>query len=178
MTESQLNIDLLEKAYKAGKKIVSNYRVFVSDVDTPVSLYNKLNKYYEDCFLFESVLGGENLGRYSFIGSAALHSYKSYHSENKDPYTDLKNIVSNYSNNGCEDLSANLDFFHQGLVGFFGFESMQRIEPCLKLQSSRLPESFFYVVGNLIVFDHVSQKLYLINNICLRDCSEKDLKRK
>ena len=172
MTQFQLSIDTLKHAYNSGKQIISNYRVFVSDVDTPVSLYNKLNKYYDDCFLFESVLGGENLGRYSFIGSAALDTYFTYQSEMKNPYDDLKDIVNNYSNNSTEDISSTLDFFHQGMVGFFGFESMQRIEPCLELQSSHLPESFFYLVGNLIIFDHVSQKLYLINNICLRNIQD------
>ena len=97
MTQFQLSIDKLKQAYNSGKQIISNYRVFVSDVDTPVSLYNKLNKYYDDCFLFESVLGGENLGRYSFIGSAALDTHLSFQSSEQNPYDNLENIVIVYS---------------------------------------------------------------------------------
>ena len=158
-------------------KIISNSRTFISDVDTPVSLYNKLSKHYSDCFLFESVLGGENLGRYSFIGCSALDTFISFKNKSKypnnssNPYEQIKNFLNEFATNLEDNVSVtnDLEFFHQGLVGFMSFESMQRIEPCLDLQESHLPESFFYLAGNLIVFDHVSQKLYVVNNILLED---------
>ena len=43
----------------------------LADMDTPLSLYLKLaNKPYS--YLFESVVGGERFGRYSFIGLPSL----------------------------------------------------------------------------------------------------------
>ncbi len=42
-------------------------RVLLADIETPLSAYRKIRGYGE-AFLFESVEGGEHLGRYSFVG--------------------------------------------------------------------------------------------------------------
>ncbi|MCA9098471.1 MAG: anthranilate synthase component I, partial [Planctomycetaceae bacterium] len=48
--------------------IVPVYRKLVSDTLTPVSAYCKIAQ-GDHSFLFESVIGGEKIGRYSFVGS-------------------------------------------------------------------------------------------------------------
>jgi len=45
-----------------------------ADLLTPVSAYLKLSQGQTYSFLFESVAGGEKLGRYSFLGSGELIS--------------------------------------------------------------------------------------------------------
>jgi anthranilate synthase component 1 len=48
--------------------LVPVYRQLLADTLTPVSAYCKLQ--WGPCsFLFESVVGGEKVGRYSFLGS-------------------------------------------------------------------------------------------------------------
>src|SRR5579859_5057847 len=48
--------------------LVPVYRQLVSDTLTPVSAYCRIQQ--GDCgFLFESVVGGERIGRYSFLGA-------------------------------------------------------------------------------------------------------------
>src|SRR5436190_18868567 len=42
-------------------------RRLLADIETPLSAYRKIRGQYES-FLFESVEGGEHLGRYSFVG--------------------------------------------------------------------------------------------------------------
>ena len=44
------------------------HRELPSDLDTPVSVYLKLARTGSPSFLLESVTGGEQVGRYSFIG--------------------------------------------------------------------------------------------------------------
>src|SRR5205085_6988908 len=53
----------------AGKSdLVPVYRQLVSDTLTPVSAYCRIQE-GECAFLFESVIGGERIGRYSFLGA-------------------------------------------------------------------------------------------------------------
>src|SRR5881628_3095175 len=42
-------------------------RTLLADIETPLSAYRKIRGQGES-FLFESVEGGEHLGRYSFVG--------------------------------------------------------------------------------------------------------------
>ena len=44
------------------------YREFAADLETPVSVYIKLMSAVGPSFLLESVEGGEQVGRYSFVG--------------------------------------------------------------------------------------------------------------
>src|SRR3989442_6633546 len=48
--------------------VVPIYRQLIGDTLTPVSAFCKIQE-GEWSFLFESVVGGERLGRYSFLGS-------------------------------------------------------------------------------------------------------------
>src|SRR5579872_4935768 len=52
----------------AGGDLVPVYRQLVSDTLTPVSAYCRIQQ-GACAFLFESVIGGERVGRYSFLGS-------------------------------------------------------------------------------------------------------------
>lgn len=48
------------------KKIHTRYLELVNDVDTPISIFSKIKSKYQDCFLFESVIKAQQVGRYSF----------------------------------------------------------------------------------------------------------------
>src|SRR5579859_1526277 len=48
--------------------LVPVYRALPADLETPVSVYLKLAQAGEASFLLESVEGGENVARYSFLG--------------------------------------------------------------------------------------------------------------
>ena len=53
--------------FNAGKRQLV-HRVLVADTQTPVSAYLKLASDKTNCFLLESVEGGEVRGRFSMIG--------------------------------------------------------------------------------------------------------------
>ena len=55
-------------ALAAGASVVPVYRQLVGDTLTPVSAFCKIQE-GDWSFLFESVVGGERVGRYSFLGS-------------------------------------------------------------------------------------------------------------
>ena len=54
------------KELAAAHTVVPVCRRILADTHTPVSLLQKLHRPH--CFLLESVEGGENWGRYSFLG--------------------------------------------------------------------------------------------------------------
>src|SRR5262249_34269277 len=57
--------------------VVPVYRQLVGDTLTPVSAFCKIQE-GEWAFLFESVVGGERLGRYSFLGSGPFLRFQAY----------------------------------------------------------------------------------------------------
>ncbi|MCK4939534.1 MAG: anthranilate synthase component I, partial [Rhodospirillaceae bacterium] len=63
----QPSIRDFEKSYSAGKTQVV-WATMVADLDTPVTAFLKLSKSEPMSFLMESVEGGSQRGRYSFIG--------------------------------------------------------------------------------------------------------------
>src|SRR5581483_564833 len=57
--------------------LVPVYRQLVGDTLTPVSAFCKIQE-GDWAFLFESVVGGERLGRYSFLGSGPFLRFQAY----------------------------------------------------------------------------------------------------
>src|SRR6185295_9349736 len=57
--------------------VVTVYRQLVSDTLTPVAAFCKLNR-GSNAFLFESVVGGERVGRYSFVGADPFLHFEAY----------------------------------------------------------------------------------------------------
>src|SRR5947207_14163640 len=61
----------------AGHTVVPVYRQLLGDSLTPVSAFCKVQE-GEWPFLFESVVGGERLGRYSFLGSGPFLRFQAF----------------------------------------------------------------------------------------------------
>lgn len=54
---------------ESGGNIIPVYQDLSADLLTPITAYLRVSKNEPYSFLFESVLGGEKLGRFSFIGT-------------------------------------------------------------------------------------------------------------
>src|SRR5437660_4137629 len=62
----------------AGRStVVPVYRQLIGDTLTPVSAFCKIQE-GDWSFLFESVIGGERLGRYSFLGSGPFLRFEAF----------------------------------------------------------------------------------------------------
>src|ERR1700746_1952383 len=57
--------------------LVPVYRQLIGDTLTPVSAFCKIQE-GDWAFLFESVVGGERLGRYSFLGSGPFLRFQAF----------------------------------------------------------------------------------------------------
>lgn len=153
-------------------------REVLADLDTPLSTYLKLaNGPYS--YLFESVQGGEKWGRYSIIGLPCRTLLKvsgklievetdgkiveSLHSD--DPLTWIENFQARYQVAEVDDLPR----FTGGLVGYFGYDTIRYIEPklssCPNPDELNTPDILLMVSEEVVVFDNLSGKLYLIVHV-------------
>jgi len=154
-------------------------REVLSDLDTPLSVYLKLAD-GPHTYLFESVEGGERFGRYSIIGLPAKRVYAfAGHTlfvtedgelvESRgvdDPFAEVERLRAAYSVPTVPGLPG----FTGGLVGWFGFECIQYIEP--RLAAARngeplpdelgTPDILLMQSEEVAVFDNLKGRLYLI----------------
>lgn len=151
----------------------------LADRETPVSAFEKLVG-ADPGFLLESVEGGENWARWSFIGWDPLFTLTSRDGEvdsqqpisSDDPLGALEELVSRVR---AADLPG-LPPLHSGLVGYLGYDTVRYIEhlPNRPLDDRRLPEMSWQAVGSLAAFDRVSQSLTLVRNVLVGDDLEAD----
>jgi anthranilate synthase component 1 len=150
-------------------------REVLSDLDTPLSVYLKLAD-GPHTYLFESVEGGERFGRYSIIGLPAKRVYAfagntlyvTEHGELveardvDDPFAEVERLRTLHSVPKLEGLPG----FTGGLVGWFGFECIQYIEPRFAGGHGRdelgTPDILLMLSEEVAVFDNLKGRLYLV----------------
>ena len=166
--------DFREEA-KSGNTIPV-YRSILADMETPVSAFYKLmpDNY---AFLLESVEGGENLARYSFLGSqpSVLFHSKGHQvtieylekgetvvQEYEDPLSALEELMQNYQPVDSEELPK----FHGGAVGYMSYDMVRFVEelPDNTEDELQLPDCFFMIAETLLIFDHVNHQIKVVAN--------------
>ncbi|HEX7676949.1 MAG TPA: anthranilate synthase component I family protein [Thermoanaerobaculia bacterium] len=156
-----MNLDDLRKNYD----IVPIARELSADAITPVAAFAALSGDGE-AFLFESVERGENVGRYSFVGFEPRRSLR-FDESTPDPVGVLNSELQPLRVYGEESLPP----FFGGAVGFFGYSVAgwsERIPDSYRNESG-IPDARLVFFDNVVVFDHVKQRLYVIANIFTSD---------
>ena len=149
----------------------------LADRDTPVSAFEKLVG-SEAGFLLESVEGGENWGRWSFLGWDPLFTLSSSNGmvtseldlDADDPVAALGEVAARFR---TPDLPG-LPPLHSGLVGYLGYDCVRYFEhlPHRPADDRSLPEMSWQGVGSLAAFDRVEQSLTLVRNVIVGDDPE------
>ena len=121
------------EAFKANAK--KGYRIpifmdLTADCETPLSAYSKLAQ-EKPAFLFESIVGGENISRFSFLGAAPKKIFRIYSDQStvihkdgtqesfetpEDPLSLIENELARFKTLEIEDMPP----FDGGAVGFVG----------------------------------------------------------
>jgi anthranilate synthase component 1 len=160
-----------------GYTCIPLVREVLADLDTPLSAYLKL-AHQPYTYLFESVQGGELWGRYSFIGlscaerikvfgNTVVHEKDDHANEEQaeDPLTWVKNFLQQFNVPDIPELPR----FTGGVVGYFGYETIQYIEPRLQREAKpdvlQTPDIFLMVSKELVVFDSLSGKIFIIVHV-------------
>ena len=145
-------------------------RRIIGDLDTPVSVYLKLHK--PNSFLLESVTGGEQVGRYSFIGldpictlitdenKTVIQSEEGSDTGNSDPIEAVHDLISQFHMDDYPELPP----FLGGAVGYFSWETIGHIEKISfnnKIKTD-FPVAHFMVPRTVVVFDHAKREIIMI----------------
>ncbi len=150
-------------------------RRVLADLDTPLSAYIKLaDQPYS--YLFESVHGGEQWGRYSIMGLPSanrirVHGYDIQVEQDGIPVERVRvdspmDWLRQYAARFKVPEIPGLPRFTGGLVGYFGYETIHYIEPQAgsvdKADPLGVPDILLMVSEEVLVFDNLTGKLLII----------------
>jgi anthranilate synthase component 1 len=141
--------------------VVPIYTDLLADVETPVSAFAKLRG-NQPAFLLESVEGGENVSRFSFIGCNPRKILKAKAGD-ADP---LKAIEAELARHRPVEVPG-LPPFTGGAVGYLGYEFIHSVEPTVPLAARDelgVPVMWFMLCDSVLAFDRAHQTLRLIVN--------------
>jgi anthranilate synthase component 1 len=159
-------------------ELVPVYRQLVSDTLTPVSAYLRLPP-VRPSFLFESVVGGERIGRYSFLGSQPFLTLSASGrtvqrrsaagtelSEVDDPLAELERLVGQHRAVHLPGLPR----FCGGAVGYAGYDTVRYVErlPHPPVDDRGLPDLVFSFYDRMVVFDHLRKTILVVAHADVR----------
>ena len=89
-------LDEFRELARGPANLIPVTREFAADLETPVSVYLKLMDEPGASFLLESVEGGEQVGRYTFIGTFDLRVQKGFRAGGArvDAFLDAYNLFT------------------------------------------------------------------------------------
>ncbi len=157
--------------------LIPVWKEVLLDTETPVSAFRKLgNSQY--AFLLESVEGGENVGRHSFLGSEPFAVFTSKgdtvtimrdgrkHTrrleQGEDPLHALEALLSEYKFVPVEGLPK----FCGGAVGFMGYDAVRFFEklPERTTDDLGLPDCVLVLTDTCLIFDHAYHRGKVVSN--------------
>ena len=160
-------------------------REVFADITTPISLLRKIAELSDRYYLLESIEGGENWGRYSFLGydpvllvtckdgtvtikkeasetepSSSAGERETVFSTDK-PYDVLRNILRDYQAPKLQGLPP----FTGGFVGYFAYGMIGYAEPSLHITKGENNDFELMLFDTVIAYDHLKQKITIVVNM-------------
>ncbi len=160
-------------------------RRILADLETPLSAYRKIRGQGES-FLFESVEGGEHVGRYSFVGCnprAVIRQDGSQVQIFENGRVTESFVVGRDVKDGLEVVervmkkfravtTPGLPRFTGGAIGFIGYEFIHDVEPSVPrppVDELKTPVMYFLIADQLLTFDRAQQTITILVNAVLED---------
>ena len=156
----------------ATHDLIPVYRRLYSDTLTPVTAFHRLDEGGSAC-LFESVIGGEKVGRYSFLAAGPylemlasgsrvteIRGGVSRTSDTEDPLELLRSRLGAVRAAHLPELPP----FAGGAVGYAGYDVVRYVEhlPHAPQDDRGLPDMAFGFYDRMVVFDHVTKTMFVI----------------
>lgn len=154
------------------RQAVVHIREFLADTLTPLAVYQRLEPLSPVRFLLESVTGGEQVSRFSFLGVKPRELYRLHEDRlevqkgkksqalDGPPLEALRRVLGSIrSDKGPIP-------FTGGFVGFFGYDLVRLIErlPDKPADPFDLPIGVFARFDTVVVFDHARQRVLVVAN--------------
>ncbi|WP_446745428.1 anthranilate synthase component I [Silvibacterium acidisoli] len=152
--------------------LVPLYRTLTADVETPITAFLRMAADEPECFMLESVEGGENVGRYTFIGirpyrrivargnDIEIREGKKTKRQQGDIFALWKEAIEGHT----PARVAGLPPFTAGTVGFFTYDVVRQIEklPALAKDDLGMPDACLMFFDEVLAFDHAKKEILLI----------------
>jgi anthranilate synthase component 1 len=147
-------------------------REIMADLLTPVSAFLKIAENSDYAFLLESVEGGEQVARYSFLGKDpflvvrgrdGVTSFEEggVRTERPEPFIDaLRALMTEFQ----APIVPGLPRFTGGAVGYFDYDAAEWFEPAVRLTkpAADRDQAGFMVFDTILAFDHVKHRILAI----------------
>ena len=192
--DSQTFTALTQTAQPDGKRLlVPMFRRLFSDALTPVLAYRRFvqpDDRLAPSFLLESVVGGDRIGRYSYLGAQPIaeiiahdhdveyrdhrnpDNHKTYRSD--DPLLEMDRITSLWAPAKIPGLPE----FTGGWVGYAGYDTVRYLEgevlPAPPPDDRRLPDLHMQLYNDVIVFDQVQKAVLVITHVLVDEYDSAD----
>jgi len=156
-------------------------REIMADLLTPVSAFIKIAEHSDYAFLFESVEGGEQVARYSFLGkdpflvlrargNKTVIDRSGVTTESEEPFVaTMRRLMTEFR----APFVPGLPRFTGGAVGFIGYDASARFEPALQeawenagwvATGTSEDDAGFMLFDTVLAFDHVKHRILVIAN--------------
>jgi anthranilate synthase component I len=175
-----------------GADFVPVYRELLSDALSPVQAFRRLDR-GQAAGLFESVIGGEKVGRYSFVASDpfllleargtqvtinrrdSIGGKEAWASEERqvaNPLETLRELVQAVRVVHLSELPP----FIGGAVGYAGYDTVRYVErlPNAPQDDRELPDLAFGLFDHMVVFDNVRKTVHVLALADLRGAEDDD----
>ncbi len=185
MTDTTQNFKSFLRA-TASANVIPVLETLTADLLTPLAVYLKLSADAKNSFLFESVEGGEILGRYSFVGAnpemivsgsdSQTFIWKTSKIETRQTslFDFLREFFADKKLGAANDLPA----FNGGAIGFFGFSCAGWFEKSLQQNSSETDAAKLMFFRSVVAFDHAKQIIKIVSLVFTDEAeSEAELKK-
>ncbi|HEV2299559.1 MAG TPA: anthranilate synthase component I [Candidatus Acidoferrales bacterium] len=146
-----------------------------ADLLTPVAAYLKLAHGAKYSCLLESVEGGENIARYTFLGvnpsevfrsrgrSCAIERGSRSETFEANPIATLRKLVRRYRPVPLPELPPLVG----GAIGYFAYDMVRQIEriPATGMDELKLDDAVMMFFLGLVAFDHVQHRVWIVRNV-------------
>lgn len=164
------------KQLSRGADVVPVYCSLLSDHLTPVSAFERLAESVKPdrhAFLLESVVGGEKIARYSFLGAAPIAHLevrgrqaivtepRGVRTSNADdPLVVLQSVLGSFRSAHPPGMPR----FMGGAVGYAAYDLARQYEKLgtPPLDDRGLPDLQFGVYDEMVIFDHVRKLIHVV----------------
>jgi len=155
--------------------VVPLYRQLLSDTLTPVLAFDKVARSHHYAFLLESVIGGEKVARFSFLGCDPFLVVKAYGKKveiargkrvekfsSENPLKNLQREIARYRSAHVEGLPR----FCGGAVGYASYDVVRYFEylPDMPPDRLKLPDLCFGFYDSMLIFDHINKTVKVVVN--------------
>lgn len=165
------------KKLAEGYDIIPIQTEIFADMVTPILLLRKIAASKKNYYLLESIEGGEQWGRYSFLGYDPIMRVackekqvtirkrtKTETIETDDSLQVIRDILQKFKAPKIEGMPP----FAGGFVGYFAYAMIAHAEPKLKIKRGDFEDYDLMLFDKVIAYDHLKQKIIIVANVPTR----------